>query len=527
MSSYTNCQKCRQPLLFISNNNNHNATTTAGTTSGSGQLASDLSPSTYDLISSSTISNYNPTTAPTSNNNTSNLASTTQRTIYNHASSTTPTPPRLAGVRVQSPFTRLPPYQQFQQQQQHHVSAISNPSGQHHHHNQTPAESFILLTDSVVNPARLNSPSPAPSTPSTTNTNTNTSFPTSNSISADTSSRPTPLTHHLSTLHNIYSILSSTNPTLDHPLCTECMDQVLAMMGKELEELRRERERLTGFEREVGKRRDESGGVPEKEVISKEIAKLQRALHSSLSNLQTLLATKEDLQASSKALDEEEAQLAKEEEEFWSDHSKYLVQLAEERDRNRLLEGRVKWELDEMRRVGASNVYNDAFCIGHEQGFATINKLRLGRLPSAPVEWAEINAAWGHTLLLLQTIARKFDFTFETYRLIPMGSFSKVEKVGGDRAVYELYGSGEINAVTRMLQNRRFDHAMVAFLDCLRQMLDFVKSRDKTFRVVHAVNKDKIGDVSIKYQFGTDEAWTRACRHVLFDLKTLLARASL
>ena len=29
------------------------------------------------------------------------------------------------------------------------------------------------------------------------------------------------------------------------------------------------------------------------------------------------------------------------------------------------------------------------------------------------VEWAEINAAWGQTLLLLYTIARKLDFSFE------------------------------------------------------------------------------------------------------------------
>jgi hypothetical protein len=29
------------------------------------------------------------------------------------------------------------------------------------------------------------------------------------------------------------------------------------------------------------------------------------------------------------------------------------------------------------------------------------------------VEWAEINAAWGQTLLLLYTIARKLDFTYE------------------------------------------------------------------------------------------------------------------
>lgn len=75
-------------------------------------------------------------------------------------------------------------------------------------------------------------------------------------------------------------------------------------------------------------------------------------------------------------------------------------------------------------------MYNDAFCIGHDGVFGTINGLRLGRVPGVPVrqfaiwslsassdvvqvEWAEINAAWGQTLLLLYTIARKLDFTFE------------------------------------------------------------------------------------------------------------------
>jgi beclin len=76
-------------------------------------------------------------------------------------------------------------------------------------------------------------------------------------------------------------------------------------------------------------------------------------------------------------------------------------------------------------------VYNDAFCIGHDGVFGTINGLRLGRVPGVQVrrpvvllwesinteqvEWAEINAAWGQTLLLLYTIARKLDYTFDSY----------------------------------------------------------------------------------------------------------------
>jgi beclin 1 len=97
-------------------------------------------------------------------------------------------------------------------------------------------------------------------------------------------------------------------------------------------------------------------------------------------------------------------------------------------------------------------------------------------------------------LLLLYTIARKLEFTFEQYvlnrahmasslapmnryRLIPMGSFSRIEKTTGDKATYELYGSGDLH-LGRLFHNRRFDLAMVAFLDCLKQLMDYIKSQD-------------------------------------------------
>ena len=58
-----------------------------------------------------------------------------------------------------------------------------------------------------------------------------------------------------------------------------------------------------------------------------------------------------------------------------------------------------------------------------------------------------------------------------------MGSFSRIEKTTGDKATYELYGSGDLH-FGRLLHNRRFDFAMVAFLDCLKQLMDYVKSQD-------------------------------------------------
>lgn len=99
------------------------------------------------------------------------------------------------------------------------------------------------------------------------------------------------------------------------------------------------------------------------------------------------------------------------------------------------------------------------------------------------------------------------------------------------------YGSGDFQ-LNRLLLNRRFDQAMVAFLDCLKQLMEFIKAKDRTLNLPHSyvgilsyatiygatnrnaserhcrINKDRIGEVSIKLQFGSDEIWSRALRHV-------------
>ena len=71
-----------------------------------------------------------------------------------------------------------------------------------------------------------------------------------------------------------------------------------------------------------------------------------------------------------------------------------------------------------------------------------------------------------------------------SYRLVPMGSFSRIEKTTGDKAHYELYGSGDLH-FGRLLHNRRFDIAMVAFLDCLKHLMDHIKSQDASVDFPH------------------------------------------
>mgnify|MGYP005984951833 CR=1 FL=1 len=81
-------------------------------------------------------------------------------------------------------------------------------------------------------------------------------------------------------------------------------------------------------------------------------------------------------------------------------------------------------QLDKLKKT---NVYNATFHIWHKGHFGTINNFCLGRLPSAPVDWSEINAAWGQTVLLLSALARQINMTFERYRLVPYGNHSYIE----------------------------------------------------------------------------------------------------
>lgn len=73
---------------------------------------------------------------------------------------------------------------------------------------------------------------------------------------------------------------------------------------------------------------------------------------------------------------------------------------------------RTSAHLDRLRRT---NVINDAFHIWHDGPFATISGFRLGRTSAVPVEWDEINAAWGQAVLLLHTLAQARPFHMSSF----------------------------------------------------------------------------------------------------------------
>lgn len=139
------------------------------------------------------------------------------------------------------------------------------------------------------------------------------------------------------------------------------------------------------------------------------------------------------------------------------------------------------------------------------------------------MEWAEINAAWGQAVLLLATVMNKIDFKLTGYKLRPLGSTSRIEKYEVDPrtgenvkvASLELYSSGDYS-FERILNHKRLDAAMLAFLAVLKQICDYVERTDRSLHPPHAIIDDKIGGYSIKLSLSaSNENWTTACKYVL------------
>ncbi|KAJ8320687.1 hypothetical protein KUTeg_002274 [Tegillarca granosa] len=229
---------------------------------------------------------------------------------------------------------------------------------------------------------------------------------------------------------------------------------------------------------------------------------------------------------------QKEKQIAKEfddeEERYWKEYNEFKRQVQDLEDEQRSVDNQLKYAQTQLDKLKKTNVFNATFHIWHSGHFGTINNFRLGRLPSVPVDWNEINAAWGQTVLLLHSLAKKMNLTFQRYRLVPYGNHSYIESLTDKSKELPLYGSGGF----RFFWDTKFDQAMVAFLDCLQQFKEEVEKGDTGFCLPYKMEKGKIEDnstttsYSIKIQFNSEEQWTKALKFMLTNLKWGLAWVS-
>ncbi|KAF4309223.1 Beclin-1 [Botryosphaeria dothidea] len=458
------CQKCRTPVKL------------------DGSLE-DLNPAAFKLLTDSTAPSAQQ--RPLSVHQSRPAYSQDRRDAYD----------RVASKALQPTFRRNIPSSRHGRESRHH-----------------PSMSFVMLTESQVVPQ---GPHIVPDG----------GRPDSAGLDGDQN-----MSDKMETVQRLFEVLSARSD-IDQPICVECTDMLVDGLQKHLSTATKERDAYVEYLRQA------NADIPSEEEVAqarKQLEDARKAEEAAMKELERLEREKAAMDEELLVLGAEAQDLDKEEEAFWKERNAFAVTLSSfqsERDR---INNRYDHDIKQAQRLQRTNVYNDTFTIGHDGNFATINGLRLGRTSAVMVGWEEINAAWGQTCLLLATVAEKVGYTFKGYRLCPMGSTSTIEKLDyppsastDDAAhplkpkvtVLELYCSGDLPLGLNFL-HRRFDNAMVAFLECLRQMDEF------GFKLPYTIRKDKIRDASIKLSFNQEETWTRACKDTLICCKYLLASTS-
>ena len=367
----------------------------------------------------------------------------------------------------------------------------------------------------------------------------------------------------LETTNRMFEILSARSD-IDHPICVECTELLVEGLQKRLGVATRERDAYVDYLRRA------NTDVPSADEVKAAQASLKAAHQAevaAIANLEKLESEKAELDLQLAALEAESRQLDQEENDFWKTRNAFNTTLTEFQNERDALTTRYTHDAQILNQLQRRSVYHDTFNITHDNHFATINALRLGRLPSPYVDWPEINAAWGQTCLLLATLAERLGYKFQGYELSPMGSTSTITRLevkGGTSAAdtqqqqqspstspsvtrhrLELYSSGDFPINFGFL-HRKFDTAMVAFLECLRQLGEFVENTNPHtgagaasapgslslagqapgVKMPYEIRKDKIHDQSIKLALNKEESWTKACKYTLTCCKYLLAHAN-
>ncbi|XP_063934518.1 beclin-1-like protein isoform X3 [Zophobas morio] len=277
------------------------------------------------------------------------------------------------------------------------------------------------------------------------------------------------------------------NSMLDNLLCIACSDQIICELEARIKDTEEEVEALKCFIKPLQYR--------EEEELEKD--------------LQKLLSEEAELQQELETKKQEVSRLESELNRI----KKSCVELQSSLEKQSYADIEARYEREASQGESARL---DFTVIGP---FATINRLRLGRLPEAQVDWHEINAAWGYTLWFLSAMADKMGFAFGGYKLVFLGSRSEILQLDSGQR-WGLWAPGGFKA----LWARRFDQAALLFLRCLRQFERYLAHIDYQVELPYEISGEMVGGKRLRLQApGTEVEWTAACRHTLLNLKWCLA----
>lgn len=248
--------------------------------------------------------------------------------------------------------------------------------------------------------------------------------------------RPTgPLDHRdmsyrLQVTSRLFDLLSDQSE-MKHPLCEECADFVIDQMDAKLRHTEEECKVYREYE-ESFRGRSSQEEEEQVRVLSELTSRLEQLGKEEQELVQAMKQVEAEEELVKQELEEQSRELEKvdtEEGKYWQEYNDLKRTYFASEDELQSVTNQLRYTQTQLEKLKRSNVFNITFHIWHCGHFGTINGFRLGRLPTVPVEWSEINAAWGQAALLLHCMAKKINLTFQRFRLVPYGNFSFLESL--------------------------------------------------------------------------------------------------
>ncbi|GMI73641.1 AUTOPHAGY 6, BECLIN1 [Hibiscus trionum] len=314
--------------------------------------------------------------------------------------------------------------------------------------------------------------------------------------------------------------IATTQTQVEQPLCLECMKVLSDKLDKEVEDASRD---IEAYEACLQRLEEEPQDVLSEADFHKEKLKIEEEERKLEAAIEEIEKQNAEVNTKLKELEQKSIRFKELEERYWQEFNNFQFQLIAHQEERDAISAKTEVSQAHLELLKRTNVLNDAFPIWHDGEFGTINNFRLGRLPKIPVEWDEINAAWGQACLLLHTMCQYFRPKFHNrIKIIPMGSYPRI--MDSSNNTYELFGP------VNLFWSTRYDKAMTLFLTCLKDFAEFANSKDqennippeKRFSLPYKIENDKVENYSITQSFNKQENWTKALKYTLCNLKWAL-----
>jgi len=277
---------------------------------------------------------------------------------------------------------------------------------------------------------RENSNSSNSTTSNTSNASNNTSSTSFSSSSSFSSNFGNPrLSTNRVKKNNSYQKISSLFELctklvgIDVTLCADCGMKYNSTISAKLKTEKHNFEVYSQYFSNLSKKKEEQDNQ-----LNSDVEELQNQEKDLIQKLDQIDIEKKQLDAEMKELEDKEKDLEILEKRYWENFNEFQTQSYVFNESFDDLKMKIIKNKSILEELQISNIFNIAFHIWFDGHFGTINNFRLGKLPSVPVDWNEINAAWGFATLCLYTLSAHFKYNFVTWRPLPMGSNSKMEK---------------------------------------------------------------------------------------------------